>query len=81
MVKASIQGLDELSTAELAFALGNALALRDSAKQGALSTLAEYYGELASALYFESRRRGIDSDEADCLMLGNPARRTRAGLN
>lgn len=80
-MKASIEGLDQLSTAELAFALGNALALRDSAKQGELSTLAAYYGELASALYFESRRRGVDSDEADSLMLGNPLRRSKAGLN
>ena len=81
MMKANIEGLEHLSTAELAFALGNALALRDSATQGQLSSLAEYYGELASALYLETCRRGILSNEADALMIGNSSRRSKAELN
>jgi hypothetical protein len=80
-MKANIEGLEHLSTAELAFALGNALALRDSATQGQLATLAEYYAELACALYLETRRRGISSNEADALMIGNLSRRSKAELN
>jgi hypothetical protein len=80
-MKANIEGLEHLSTAELAFALGNALALRDSATQGQLSSLAEYYAELASALYLETRRRGISSNEADALMMGSASRRSKAELN
>ena len=81
VMKANIEGLAGLSMPELAFALGNALALRDSADQGSLTTLAEYYGELAAALYMETRRRGIDCEAADALMLGNPALRAMADLN
>jgi hypothetical protein len=80
-MKANIEGLEHLSTAELAFALGNALALRDSATQGQLLSLADYYGELASALYLETRRRGISSNEADALMMGSSSRRSKAELN
>ena len=79
-MKANIEGLGELSTPELAFALGNALALRDSAHRGSLVTLADYYGELATALYVETRRRGLSSQDADALMLGS-GRRGLAELN
>ncbi len=81
MEKAEIAVLEQLTPPELAFALGNALSLRESAKEGNLSNLAEYYAQLATALYFETRRRGIESREADSLMLGSGSRRLRGDLN
>ena len=81
MEKAEIAVLEQLTPPELAFALGNALSLRESAREGNLSNLAEYYAQLAAALYFETRRRGIESHEADSLFIGNRNKRLRSDLN